>query len=111
MSQTFLLQIKLGTNFFQFALYGFEKCYGSSKVVRLFEESKKLAYISLHKKRSFSLRIFSVNVTKSEVYCRFGYNCRRNPQWKTSFFLQCMEINFPISFETADKLKNQSKKR
>ena len=34
---------------------------------------------------SFSLRISSVNVTKSVVSCRFGHIYWRNPSWKTSF--------------------------
>ena len=33
---------------------------------------------TLHKKRSFQLRISSVNVTKSRVSCRFGYIHWRN---------------------------------
>ena len=41
---------------------------------------------SLHKKWSFPLRIFSVNVTKSAVSCEFGHIYWRNPYWKTSFF-------------------------
>ena len=32
-----------------------------------------------HKKWSFALRIFSVNVTKSEVFCGFGHIYWRNP--------------------------------
>ena len=39
----------------------------------------------LHKKQSFSLRISSVNVTKSAVSCGFGHIYWRNPEWKTSF--------------------------
>ena len=35
-------------------------------------------YITLHKKWSFSLKIFSVNVTKSAVSCRFGHIYWRN---------------------------------
>ena len=34
--------------------------------------------ITLHKKWSFPLRIFSVNATKSEVSCVFGHIYRRN---------------------------------
>ena len=41
--------------------------------------------ISLHKKWSFSLRISSVNATKSVN----GLIYWRNPYWKTSFFVQC----------------------
>ena len=43
----------------------------------------------LHKKWSFPLRISSVNVTKSAANCGFGHIYWRNPQWKTSFFVQC----------------------
>ena len=35
--------------------------------------------LSLHKNRSFSLRISSANVTKSAVSCRNGHIYRRNP--------------------------------
>ena len=41
------------------------------------------------KKWSFSLSIYSVNVTKSAVSCRFGHIYWRNPEWKTSLFVQC----------------------
>ena len=44
---------------------------------------------TLHKKWSFLLRISSVNVTKSAGNCGFGHIYWRNPQWKTSFFMQC----------------------
>ena len=44
---------------------------------------------ALYKKWSFALRISSVNVTKSGVFCGFGRISSRNPKWKTSFFLQC----------------------
>ena len=44
---------------------------------------------TLHKKWSFTLRIFSVNVTKSwPVSCRFDHIYWRNSSWKTSFFVQ-----------------------
>ena len=42
--------------------------------------------MTLHKKRSFPLRISSVNVTKFAVSCGFGHIYWRNPEWKTSFF-------------------------
>ena len=45
--------------------------------------------LTLYKKRSFQLRISSLNVTKSAVSCGFGQNYWRNPWWKTSFFVQC----------------------
>ena len=35
--------------------------------------------------RSFSLRSFSANVTKSVRNYGFGHIYRRNPEWKTSF--------------------------
>ena len=48
--------------------------------------------VSLNKKWSFQLRISSVNVTKSAGNCGFGYIYGRNPQWKTSFFVQCIDM-------------------
>ena len=36
----------------------------------------------------FSLRISSINVTKSEGNCGFVHIYWRNPLWKTSFFVQ-----------------------
>ena len=44
------------------------------------------------KNEVFSLRISSVNVTKSEVSCGFGHIYWRNPWWKTSCFVQCYSI-------------------
>ena len=44
---------------------------------------------TLHKKWSFPLRIFLVNVTKCAVSCGFGHIYCRNTWWKTSFFVQC----------------------
>ena len=41
---------------------------------------------------SFTLRISWVNVTKSAVSCGFGHIYRRNPEWKTSIFMQCTSI-------------------
>ena len=49
---------------------------------------------SLHKKLSFPLRISSVNVTKSAVSCRFGHIYQRNPEWKTSFFVQWFSCKY-----------------
>ena len=40
----------------------------------------------LHQERSFPLRISSVNVTKSAVFCEFSHIYWKNPSWKTSFF-------------------------
>ena len=42
----------------------------------------------LHKKWSFPLKISSVNVTKFAGNCGFGHIYWRNPEWKTSFFVQ-----------------------
>ena len=47
---------------------------------------KKLFLVSLHKKWSFPLRLFSVNMNKSTISCGFGHIYWRNPSWKTSFF-------------------------
>ena len=41
---------------------------------------------TLHKKRSFLLRISLVNVTKSAGKCGFGHIYWRNLSWKTFFF-------------------------
>ena len=49
-----------------------------------------LSEAQLHKKWSFPLRIFSVNMTKSTVSCGFGHIYWRNSWWKTSFFVQCV---------------------
>ena len=46
--------------------------------------------LTLHQKWSFSLRISSVNMAKSAVSCGFCHSYWRNPWWKTSFFLQCL---------------------
>ena len=39
-------------------------------------------------KMKFSIKDFFSQVTKPAVSCRFGHIYRRNPQWKTSFFVQ-----------------------
>ena len=49
-------------------------------------------HISLHKKWSLKLRISLVNATKSVVFCGFGHICWRNSQWKTLFFIQCIDL-------------------
>ena len=46
-----------------------------------------IRFFSLHKKWSFPLRISSVNVTNSAGIWSHCI-CWRNPQWKTSFFVQ-----------------------
>ena len=43
--------------------------------------------LSLHKKWSFQMRIPSVNVTRSTGNYEFSHIYRRNPYWKTSFFV------------------------
>ena len=48
---------------------------------------------TLHKKWSFPLRIFLVNMTKCAVSCGFGHIYWRNTWWKTSFFVQCNLYN------------------
>ena len=40
-------------------------------------------------KMKYSVRISLVNVTKFAVSCRFGHIYWRNPEWKTSFRVQC----------------------
>ena len=66
----------------------------SKKVHEILQNVEKLydkgwhhnTHVSPHKKWSFPLRIFSVNVTKSTGNCGFGHIYWRNPSWKTSFF-------------------------
>ena len=48
-----------------------------------------ISILTQHKNWSFSLRISSVNVTKSTVCCGFGRIYWRNLWWKTSYFAQC----------------------
>ena len=43
------------------------------------------------KNGSFQLKISSVNVTNSAGSYGFGHIYWRNPQWKTSFFLHCID--------------------
>ena len=47
------------------------------------------SFLTLHKKRSFPLRISSVNVTKYAGNFGFGHIYWRNLSWKTSCFVQC----------------------
>ena len=49
--------------------------YHSVMKDELAEKIMKKFVRSLHKKRSFPLRIFSVNVAKSSVFCGFGHIC------------------------------------
>ena len=44
----------------------------------------------VHKKWSFPLRIYSVNMTKSLEICGLGHIYWRSPPWKTLFSAQCM---------------------
>ena len=44
------------------------------------------------------MKIYSVNVTKSAVSCGFDHIYWRNPQWKSSFFLQWYIAGFILSF-------------
>ena len=50
--------------------------------------SNILQITALHKSDVFPLAISSVNATKSALSCGFGHIYRRNPQWKTLFFVQ-----------------------
>ena len=52
---------------------------------------------TLHKKWSFPLRIFLVNVTKLAVSCRFGHIYWRYSHWETSFFVQCKSYFNPLA--------------
>ena len=53
------------------------------------ELNNSIHLVALHKKWSFPLRIYSVNVIKSSGTCGFGHIYWRIPYWKTSFFVQC----------------------
>ena len=55
-------------------------------------ECKKIAAFS------FPSTIFSVNVTKSAVSCKFGHIYWRNPLCKTSFFVQCFRSFLVVYF-------------
>ena len=61
---------------------------------------------ALYKKWSFQWRISSVNVTKSTVSCGFRHIYWRNPQWKTSFFVQWERINKELKYEDLDWCSN-----
>ena len=47
----------------------------------------------LHKNWRFSLRISSVNVTKSAVSCGFGHIYWRNPEWKFHFLCSGLSLS------------------
>ena len=51
---------------------------------------------TMHKQWSFSLRISSVNVTKSAFSCGFGHIYWRKPHWKILFFVQCNLLKIPV---------------
>ena len=89
-------------NVTKFTVYAWEKTSNEKLVnqrrtldtIRYLRLSVSRKYASsliftLHKKWSFPLRIFSVNVTKSEGNCEFGHIYWRNLKWKTSFSVQC----------------------
>ena len=66
--------------------------YPSNKFT-LFELFKYLIHLkgpynTLHKKRSFLLRTFLLNMIRLVVSCGFDHVYWRNPKWKTSFFRQ-----------------------
>ena len=52
-----------------------QESYHSVMKDELAEKIMKKFVRSLHKKRSFPLRIFSVNGAKSSVFCGFGHIC------------------------------------
>ena len=64
-------------------IWFYQTIWKSGKITIIFSP------LTLHKKWSSPLRIYSVNVTKFAVSCGFGHIFRRNPLWKTSFFVQC----------------------
>ena len=64
------------------------------------ENTKADLLLSLHKKRSFPLRVSPVNMCKSAVSCGFGHIYCRNLQRKTSFFLKSVIPFFLDHFKT-----------
>ena len=65
--------------------------------------------ITLHKKWNFSLRLSSVNVTKSAGNCGFDHIYWRNPLWKTSFFVQCkLNLSHPGFTEILHELNGKA---
>ena len=65
-----------------------------------------LNHAQLQKKRSFPLRISSVNVTKTAENFRFGHTCSQNPQLKTKCFVACMKGSLMIKFFETYKFCN-----
>ena len=70
-----------GTSSYEFnrPLLKEQENYHSVMKDELAEKIMKKFVRSLHKKRSFPLRISSVNVAKSAVFCRFGPIYRSKP--------------------------------
>ena len=71
--------------------------------------SGNFQWLSLHKKWSFPLRIYSGNVTISAVFCLFGHIYWRNSLWRTSFFVQYFFLFWkilPKLLELHIRLKN-----
>ena len=64
--------------------------YSIIKKLKELKIGKGLVPETLHENWSFPLRISSVNVTKSAVFCGFSHIYWRNPQWKLHFL--CNEI-------------------
>ena len=50
---------------------------------------QRIMVYTTSKKWNFPLRVSSVNVTKSTVFCGFGHIYWGNPYWKASFFMPC----------------------
>ena len=62
--------------------------------VRIKQMMPYLASLSLHKKRSFSLRISPVNVTQSAGHCEFGHIYRRILNGKLHFLCSVLFVAF-----------------
>ena len=67
--------------------------YNWSRKINFLDWIQGLIISALHKEWSFSVRIFSVNVTKSTVSSGFDHIYWRDLSWKTSFFVQCYIIS------------------
>ena len=83
-----------------------QRCFLSQWLYRLYTE-----YITspLHKKRSFPIRISSVNMNKSAVSYGFGHINWRNSGWKTSFL--CSAHYFLHYFALFDHIFRTYQKR
>ena len=73
---------------FEHGLWSETSKFKVTQGVRLLEKTPCLL-VTLHKKWSFPLRIFSVNVTKSAGNYGYGHIYWSNSWRKTSFFVQC----------------------